>query len=159
VDPQAKRLVGLILQHEAAGNWNAVYGNSRNKVNLGKFTLNQILAMQVAARARGARSTAIGGGQFIYKTLKGLKADLGLSGLEKFTPQLQAQLMMHLLRQRGWDAYKAGTMSKRTFALHLAQEWASLPDPNTGRSVYAGDGLNASSAHPRDVYAAMGLTI
>jgi len=159
VDPQASRLVGLILQHEAAGNWNAVYGNSHNKVNLGKFTLNQILAMQVAARARGAKSTAIGGGQFLYKTLRGLKADLGLSGLEKFTPQLQTQLMMHLLRQRGWDAYKAGQMSKRTFALHLAQEWASLPDPNTGRSYYDGDNLNASSAHPRDVYAAMGLTV
>lgn len=159
IDPQAQRLVGLILQHEAAGNWNAVYGNSRNKTDLGKYTLNQILAMQLAARARGAASTAIGGGQFIYKTLKGLKRDMGLTGQEKFTPKLQVQLMMQLLRQRGWDQFKEGTMSKRTFALHLAQEWASLPDPRTGRSVYAGDGLNASSAHPREVYAALGFAV
>ncbi|RWI46824.1 MAG: hypothetical protein EOQ93_29290 [Mesorhizobium sp.] len=159
IDPQASRLIGLILQHEAGGNWNAVFGNARNKVNLGKYTLNQILAMQVAARARGAKSTAIGGPQFIYKTLRSLKQDMGLTGSEKFTPQLQAQMAMVLLRRRGWDAYKAGRLSKRAFALHLAQEWASLPDPNTGRSVYAGDGLNAASARPREVYAALGLPV
>jgi hypothetical protein len=30
VDPQAQKLIGLILNHEAAGNWNAVYGNAHN---------------------------------------------------------------------------------------------------------------------------------
>lgn len=159
VDPQAQHLIGLILQHEAGGNWNAVYGRSHNKTDLGKFTLNQILAMQLGARARGAASTAIGGGQFIYETLRSLKRDMRLTGQERFTPQLQVRLMMHLLRQRGWDQFRAGVMSKRTFALHLSQEWAALPDPRTGRSVYAGDGLNASSARPRDVYAVLGLTI
>jgi hypothetical protein len=114
--------------------------------------------MQVAARARGAKSTAIGGPQFLYKTLRGLKDDMGLTGSEKFTPALQTEMAMQLLRQRGWDQYKAGTLSQRAFALNLSQEWASLPDPRTGRSYYAGDGLNASSVHPREVYSAMGLT-
>ncbi|MDG4856430.1 M15 family metallopeptidase [Mesorhizobium sp. WSM4982] len=158
VDPQAQKLIGLILQHEAAGNWNAVFGNAHNKVDLGQYSLNQILAMQVAARARGAKSTAIGGPQFIYKTLRGLKEDMGLSGSEKFTPQLQTEMAMVLLRRRGWDQYKAGGLSKQAFALNLSQEWASLPDPRTGRSYYDGDGLNASSVHPRQVYAALGLT-
>lgn len=158
VDPQAQRLIGLILNHEAAGNWNAVYGNAHNKTDLGQYSLNQILAMQVAARARGAKSTAVGGPQFLYKTLRGLKDTMGLTGSEKFTPELQTELAMNLLRQRGWDQFKAGSLSQRAFALQLSQEWAALPDPRTGQSYYAGDGLNASSAHPREVYAAMGLT-
>ncbi|RWP84731.1 MAG: hypothetical protein EOR11_19925 [Mesorhizobium sp.] len=158
VDPQAQKLIGLILKHEAAGNWNAVYGNAHSKVDLGQYSLNQILAMQVAARARGAKSTAIGGPQFIYKTLRGLKDTMGLTGSEKFTPQLQTELAMNLLRQRGWDQYKDGKLNQRAFALQLSQEWASLPDPRTGRSYYAGDGLNASSVHPRAVYAALGLS-
>lgn len=158
VDPQAQRLIGLILKHEAAGNWNAVYGNAHNTVDLGQYSLNQIMAMQVAARARGAKSTAIGGPQFLLKTLRGLKADMGLTGQEKFNPQLQTEMTMTLLRTRGWDQYKAGTLSKRAFALNLSQEWASLPDPRTGRSYYAGDGLNASGTSPSKVYEAMGLT-
>jgi muramidase (phage lysozyme) len=158
VDPQAQRLIGLILKHEAAGNWNAVFGNAHNTVDLGKYSVNQILAMQVAARSRGAKSTAIGGPQFIYKTLRTLKDDMGLSGTEKFTPQLQTEMAMVLLRKRGWDEYRAGTLSKRAFALNLSQEWASLPDPRTGRSFYDGDGLNAAGTTPSKVYEAMGLT-
>jgi muramidase (phage lysozyme) len=156
-DPKAGRLLGLIRQHEAAGNYNAVYGNARNTTDLGKFSLNQILAMQAAARSRGVKSTAIGGYQFIYKTLRGLKDEMKLTGDEKFTPELQDRLGMALLQRRGYEQFKAGTLSKRGFALRIAQEWASLPDPNTGRSVYAGDGLNASSVRPRQVLAELGL--
>jgi muramidase (phage lysozyme) len=108
VDPQAQKLIGLILDHEAAGNWNAVYGNAHNKTDLGQYSLNQILAMQVAARARGAKSTAIGGPQFIYKTLRNLKDTMGLTGNGEVHPKLQTEMAMVLLRQRGWDQYKAG---------------------------------------------------
>lgn len=156
-DQRAGRLIRLIVQHEAGGNYNAVYGNGRNKRPLSAFTLNQVLSMQVAARARGAASTAIGGPQFIYKTLRSLKRDLGLTGNEKFTPALQDRLAMQLLRRRGWDDFVAGRISKRQFALRLSQEWASLANPNTGRSYYAGDGLNAASARPSEVYAALGF--
>lgn len=156
-DPRAGRLLDLIKVHEAGGNYNAVYGKSGSKRNLGAFSLNQILAMQVAARSRGVPSTAIGGYQFIYKTLRGLKGSMGLTGDEKFTPRLQDMMAMQLLRQRGYDAFKAGRLSKRAFALRIAQEWASFPNPNTGRSVYAGDGLNASSVHPSRVLQELGL--
>jgi muramidase (phage lysozyme) len=156
-DPKAGRLLDLIKVHEADGNYNAVYGKAHSTVDLGQYSLNQILSMQVAARARGVKSTAIGGYQFIYKTLRGLKGEMGLTGNEQFTPKLQDQLAMHLLRRRGYDQFKAGTLSKRGFALRIAQEWASLPDPRTGRSVYAGDGLNASSVHPSRVLGELGL--
>lgn len=156
-DEQVGNLKALIRQHEAAGNYNAVYGNSKSKRDLSQYTLDEILGMQQRARRRGAASTAIGAYQFIYKTLRGLRNSLGLTGKEKFTPELQDRLADALLEGRGLSAYKAGKLSKRQFALRLSQEWASLPNPNTGRSFYAGDGLNASSAKASQVYAALGL--
>jgi hypothetical protein len=65
---------------------------------------------------------------------------------------------MQLLKRRGWDAFRAGKLSKRQFAFRLSQEWASLPNPKTGRSYYAGDGLNASSVSAAKVYQALGFT-
>lgn len=156
-DARAGRLLDLIGNHEAAGNYNAVYGNARSKRDLGKLTLDQILATQAAARKRGVASTAVGRYQFIYKTLRGLKKDLGLTGKERFTKDLQDRLGYALLLRRGYRQFLAGKLTKRQFALRLSQEWASLPNPYTGRSYYAGDGLNASSAKVRSVYAALGF--
>lgn len=156
---QVDNLKALIRQHESGGNYNAVYGNARSSVDLSQFTLDEILARQQRARRRGAPSTAIGAYQFIYKTLRGLKSELGLSGSERFTPELQDELADALLERRGLSRFRAGRMSKRAFALQLSQEWASLPNPSTGRSYYAGDGLNASSARVRDVYAALGFGV
>lgn len=156
-DPEASKLLALIYKHEAGGNFNAVYGNAGSTRDLAQLTLDQVLATQVAARRRGAASTAIGAPQFIHKTLKGLKAELGLTGKEKFTPALQNHLAMALLVRRGWLQFRAGKLSRRAFALRLSQEWASLPNPETGRSYYAGDNLNRSSVRPREVYAALGF--
>ncbi|WP_185984113.1 hypothetical protein [Aureimonas mangrovi] len=156
-DPSASRLLNLIGQHEAAGNYNAVYGRAGSKRDLSALTLDQVLGEQQAARKRGAASTAIGRYQFIFKTLRGLKSELGLSGKERFTPELQDRLAMQLLERRGYSAFRAGRISQRQFALRLSQEWASLANPSTGRSFYAGDGLNASSASASDVYRALGL--
>lgn len=156
-DRQAGILLDLIGKHEAAGNYNAVYQKAGSKAELSKLTLDQILSSQVAARRRGVKSTAIGRYQFVYKTLRGLKYELGLSGKERFTPRLQDQLGLALLHRRGWAAFKAGKLSKRQFAFRLSQEWAALPNPNTGRSYYAGDGLNASSVSTAAVYRTLGF--
>lgn len=156
-DPSAGRLGALIRKAEAAGNYNAVFGNSRSKKDLSKLTLNQVLASQVAARKRGVASTAIGGYQFIYKTLRGLKGELGLTGNEAFTPDLQDRLFAALLERRGWSAFKAGRISARQFSLRLSQEWASVANPSTGQSYYAGDGLNHASVKTKQVYAALGV--
>lgn len=154
---QEASLLSLIRKEEAAGNYNAVFGRANSKVDLSQFTLDDILAQQQAARKRGAKSTAIGGYQFIYKTLRGLKAELGLDGTEKFTPELQDKLAVALLNRRGLPQFRAGRISKKQFALSLSKEWASLPNPSTGRSFYAGDGLNASRLPRSAVYAALGF--
>lgn len=84
---------------------------------------------------------------------------MGLSGSEPFTPELQDKMGRMLLNRRGLQAYRAGRISKGTFALALSQEFASLPDPTTGRSFYHGDGLNASRVPRSAVYRALGLPL
>ena len=150
-------LLNLIRNEEAGGNYNAVFGNPGNQRDLSEFSVDQILEFQREAQRRGYASTAIGGYQLLHKTLKGLKAEMGLSGSEKFTPELQDRMGMALLNRRGLQAFRSGRISKGQFALSLSQEFAALPNPNTGRSFYHGDGLNASKVPASTVYAALGF--
>jgi hypothetical protein len=103
-DAGAGRLLNLIKQHEAGGNYNAVYGREDSKANLSKYTLDGILAAQERSTAA---STAIGAYQFLEGTLRGLKKELRLTGNEPFTKELQDRLAFALLRRRGYGAYKA----------------------------------------------------
>ncbi|WP_210160858.1 D-Ala-D-Ala carboxypeptidase family metallohydrolase [Agrobacterium tumefaciens] len=156
-DDQTLLLLDLIGKGESDGNYNAVYGNPGNTRDLSRLTLDEIIGHQQEARRRGIPSTAIGKYGFLYKTLRGLKAEMGLSGSEPFTPELQDKMGRMLLNRRGLQAYRAGRISKGTFALALSQEFASLPDPTTGRSFYHGDGLNASRVPRSAVYRALGF--
>jgi hypothetical protein len=54
-----------------------------------------------------------------------------------FTRDLQDELAVTLLEQRGYRQWWRGQLSDRDFAHNLSCEWASLPDPkNGGRSHY-----------------------
>lgn len=147
-DPDAARLLDFIAGPESKGNYNAVFGNSNSTADLSKLTLNEVLKQQQASVKKGSPSSAVGRYQFLRKTLMGLKRKMGLTGEEKFTPELQDKLALQLLEQRGYSRFKSGKMGLQTFAANLAKEWASLPDPKTGRSFYAGDGLNKSLVTP-----------
>lgn len=158
VDPGARSILHLVGVHESNGNYNATFGNANSTVDLSKFTVNQIIARQLYnTRVLGMPSSAVGKYQFIRKTLTNLRDQFG-AGNEKFTPELQDKFGMALLNGRGYQEFRAGKISQRQFALRLSQEWASLPDPRTGRSYYAGDGLNAAGTSPQRVYAALGMT-
>jgi muramidase (phage lysozyme) len=117
-------------------------------VDITKMTLGQILTTQ-----RGMRgSSAIGRYQFMRNTLfgkggkGGLVQELGLGMDEQFTPELQDRLGMRLLQRRGYDAWKAGKISDAEFQDRIAHEWAGV-STSTGRSVYAGVGLNRATAN------------
>src|SRR5690606_20959152 len=47
-------------------------------------------------------------------------------------------------RSRGLDKFLEGKLDTNRFARNLSKEFASLPDPKTGRSYYDKDGLNKS---------------
>lgn len=157
-DQRTTALLNLIGNGEANGSYNAVAGNPNNSRPLEQFTVDQILGFQEDARRRGLPSTAIGRYQLLHKTLKGLKAEMGLTGNEPFTPELQDRLGIALLNRRGLQAYRAGRISKRTFALSLSKEFAALPHPDTGLSYYHGDGLNRARVARSAVFKALGFS-
>ena len=119
------------------------------------MTLNNVLKFQDLMLKAGSKSTAVGGYQFLQRTLKATISQMGLSGNEVWTPSLQDSMAIHLMKGRKLDQYLAGSISAESFANNLAKEWASLPVVTgiigghgfvlkPGQSYYTGDGLNKS---------------
>lgn len=158
-DPMAAAILDFISQHESGGNYNAYFAHRTSTAALDALTLDEVIALQTSRLIAGAASSAIGRYQFLRATLRSLKDQLELTGAEYFTPALQDRLGLKLLEARGLDAFKAGRISAAAFADNLAKEWASLPDIETGRSHYAGDGLNASLVVPTAVLAMLARAI
>ncbi|MDQ0511667.1 hypothetical protein [Ancylobacter amanitiformis] len=99
-------------------------------VNLTGMTLGEIDQLQgkmLAHPGNSMNSSAVGRYQIIRTTLRSLKQRMGLSDDTKFTPELQDQLALQLLKGRGLDQWQAGTMSDEQFMAGLSAEWASLP--------------------------------
>lgn len=144
-----KSLLDLISRHESGGDYNVVYGGKH--VNLTSMTINEVLAWQKDYVRHGSPSSAAGRYQFLSNTLDGLKKELHLSGNEKFDEAMQDRLATRLLERRGLNEFMSGRISQDQFQKNLAMEWASLPKDSSGRSYYAGDGLNKALTSPRVV--------
>jgi muramidase (phage lysozyme) len=152
---QMKRLLDKIGGVESAKGYNNEYGNK--SVPLDKMTLSQVLEHQQKRRSQGAKSSAVGRYQFIHSTLNDIAQknpkDFPMDAL--FTPEMQDKAAMLLMKRRGMDDFLSGKMDDHTFAKNLSKEWASLPDPDTGRSYYAGDGLNKSLVSTESIFELM----
>lgn len=163
---EMRALLALIRKHEAPAGYNQRYAEAKPKRDLATMTFDEVRAY---GRARvtvdGKASSAIGGYQFITKTLDSLRASLHLKGTELFTPGLQDDLAVALMIRRGLMEYLRGKIGTADFANNLAKEWASLPVVTAitgahrklkpGQSYYAGDGLNAAHHKPAVVVAAI----
>ena len=135
-------VLDLIAAPESGGRYDAVYPGKRRP---------QILDMNLQdlekdMRRRGSRygSSASGRYQYIRKTLSGLVDQMNLSPKkDKFDPATQDKIaIFHLRSQHGLDRWLRGNMTDEQFLKKLSRTWAGLPDPKTGRSFYAGDGMN-----------------
>jgi hypothetical protein len=141
-------LLDVIAKAETGGTGPESYDtpSSHTKIDasspLSGMTVAQVLEWQKMNRAAGARSTAAGRYQIINKTLLSLVAQLGVDPETKFDAATQDLLGSELLRQRGFDKWSAGEIDDARFATSLSKEWASFPNPVTGKSNYDGDGLN-----------------
>lgn len=137
------------------GNYNMVYGNRRPPKPLTEMTVAEIRDYQRQLVRNGSPSSALGFYQFIGPTLQSL-IDEGVVGMdEKFTPAVQDRAGLALMERRGLSAWREGRLSDEAFADRLAQEWAGLPTAS-GRSYYAGDGLNKATVGRSAVMAALG---
>lgn len=150
---KSSKIKAVIRQAEASGDYNAVFG-SKNKIGLTKMSLDEVMDLQKQMRASGSPSTAVGGYQFLNRTLADLKAQLKLSGAETFDENLQEKLADALLHKRGFGKYLNGEMGHKELVDRLAQEWAGLPNTK-GKSHYDGDGLNRSTVKLRSVLDAL----
>ncbi|MBX9452647.1 MAG: phage tail protein [Mesorhizobium sp.] len=118
--------------------YGAYTGGPRNLVMM---TLDQIDAMQTQMLRHPDNhfnSSAAGRYQIVQKTLRGLRDELGLSGDEFFTADLQDRLAEQLLRRRGNDV--AG----------LRDEWQGLSrvDDATIRQAYDGTSVTMPVIDP-----------
>jgi hypothetical protein len=150
-----KILLDYIARFESRGNYNAYFAHGKNTEDISGNTVDGILNWMGERVRAGAKSSATGRYQFIKKTLIMLKEQMNLSGKEKFTPELQDELALQLLKNRGYLDYMKGKISANEFGHRLACEWASLPSPKLGHGVYDGDGLNRSLTSVADFLAVL----
>ncbi|MEQ1938629.1 peptidoglycan-binding protein [Mesorhizobium sp. CN5-321] len=160
----AAMLLDFIGSIEAPHGCDTIYGNNQAKLPkpLTKMTIDEVIAAGPSWTKRFG-SSAAGKLQFMRATLIRLKKVLGLTGKEPLDAAMQDRLGYQLLKERGFDKFLSGSLSRTVFGKALAQEWASFPVLATtkgqkrqvarGQSYYAGDGLNKSLVKPEAVEA------
>lgn len=147
-------LLNFIGDKEAPKGYNQVYGKN-NFLPREDMTLDEVLAFQDEMVRGGSPSSAVGRYQFIRSTLRGLKDEMGLTGSEEFTPELQDQLASKLVERRGGKDFLEGKITREEFMTNLSKEWASLPKDTSGAGYYDGDGINNAYASPTATLAAI----
>lgn len=163
---EMRDLLALIRKYEAPAGYNQRFAEAKPKRVLATMTFDEVRAYgRSRVTVDKKASSAIGGYQFITKTLDSLRASLHLRGAELFTTTLQDDLAVALMIRRGLMEYLRGKISTTDFCNNLAKEWASLPVVSSitgahrklksGQSYYAGDGLNAAHHKPAAVVAAV----
>ena len=138
------KLLDMISKPESGGRYDMVYPGRRRPQILDMTIADLIQDMK--RRGRDSGSSASGRYQYIRKTLQGITSSMGLDiNTTKFTPKVQDEIAIyHLRRDHGLDSWLAGRTSDEAFLRRLSKTWAGLPDPKTGKSYYAGDGMNKS---------------
>lgn len=132
-------LLNLIVKGESDGSYDPA--NYNKSYSATTKTVGEVLQDQqsfLKTRKDDKITSATGGPQFVYETLKEVVDSSGIDLKEKFTPELQNKIARELIKKRGLKDYLAGKISEDDFADKLAAEWASLP-LRTGKSKYHGD--------------------
>lgn len=117
------------------------------------MTLDEVMQLQREMKTRGASTGAVGRYQIVGRTLDRLKGAMGLTGGEKFTPDLQDRLARELLHIRGYDDFVRGKISAAEFQKSLSQEWSSFPE-NANNKIYSKYGNARARVRSEDVQAA-----
>lgn len=119
------------------------------KMNFANMTIDEVMAAQSLPKGDANRLFAVGKYQVIPSTMKGAATTMGLSGSEKLTPELQERIFSEYLigqKRPQIDSFIRGEHDNLNSAVSAgAREWASIADPKTGKSFYAGTGNNKAS--------------
>ncbi len=151
-------------QNGFASGYDVLYGYNKpgdfdqeySDKSLTEMTLEEISDLQTKM---GSKS-AVGRYQILSETLfgtakngyYGLQDILGLSDNTLFDAGTQDRLAQALLERRGYSDWIAGTISDHDFQKNLSKEWASIADPDTGKSYY-GQGVGTTDAQIKEAMA------
>lgn len=131
------------------GDYNSVNRGARGGYKAGTENLGGMTVAEVMAAQRAGRFNAAGRYQIIGSTLTEAATAMGLTGSEKFDQDLQDRIFGEYLvkhKRRAIADYIEGRSDNLRAALRAsAREWASVADPDTGRSYYAGKGNNRAT--------------
>ncbi|KVN79368.1 hypothetical protein [Burkholderia ubonensis] len=141
------------------GDYNSVNRGARGGYRAGTENLEGMTLAQVMAAQRAGQFNAAGRYQIIGSTLAEAARSLKLNGDEMFDRKLQDRIFEQYLvrnKRRAIADYVEGRSDDLRGALRAAsREWASVADPDTGRSYYAGKGNNRASITAAEMEAAM----
>lgn len=119
-------------------------GYRSGRVDLGDMTVDEVMRAQ-----RNGQFNAAGRYQIIKGTLAKAVEALGLKGTEKFDQATQDRIFEEYLVKNKRSAigdYLSGKNDNVRAAMRAAaKEWASVADPDTGKSHYAGVANNKAS--------------
>jgi hypothetical protein len=119
------------------------------KIDLSQKSIGEIMRRQALGRGNADRLFAVGKYQVIPATMRAAVRQLALRADTKFGPQTQEKVFRDYLiatRRPAVRAYITGQSESRIDAQKaLAEEFASVANPDTGRSNYGGVGGNAAS--------------
>lgn len=143
----ANDLGNLIGQGE--GGYNSVNLGKRGGYKSSSADLENMSVNDVEKAQTRGDFNAAGKYQLITKTVKDAAAFLKLSGHEKFNQKLQDRIFVEYLlkfKRKEIGDYLSGASNDLHAAVKAAaQEWASVADPDTGKSAYAGTANNKAS--------------
>lgn len=110
-NPEVGKLLSLIDAKEGKGDYNKLYDDVEtsefSNVKVSEMTINELLKFNdpesgdygTWAKSAGISAAPMGRYQIIRSTLKSLKEEMGLTGDEVFTPELQDQMFLKLLER------------------------------------------------------------
>lgn len=131
------------------GTYNSVNRGAAGGYRSGTEDLANKTVAEVMTDQANQKYNAAGRYQIIKDTLRAAVKSMGLTGNEKFDQKLQDRIFGEFLagtKRPGIAAYLTGKSNDIHAALKQAsEEWASVADPDTGLSHYAGQGNNRAS--------------
>ncbi|WP_232427520.1 mannosyl-glycoprotein endo-beta-N-acetylglucosamidase [Burkholderia ubonensis] len=141
------------------GDYNSVNRGARGGYRSGTENLEGMTLAQVMAAQRAGQFNAAGRYQIIGGTLSEAASAMKLNGSEMFDRKLQDRIFSEYLvrnKRRAIADYIEGRSDDVLAALRaMSREWASVADPETGRSYYAGKGNNRASISRAEAEAAL----
>lgn len=149
-----------LARKDSGDNYNALTykrdGSPGGTADLENMTISDVMDFQKRMPSLGHASTAVGGYQMIAPTLAKAVSDLGIDpAATKFDRATQDALAAQLVKNRGYDDFKAGKLSPDEFMSNLSKEWAILPKDASGAGSYDGFNGNRASVSPKTVMAAL----